>query len=109
MKNVKLKLTALTFATASIFAFNRVETQAVSIKGTVSPAEAGTRAWVISKSDTIQAAIDKGAFEIPGVKPGTYQVIIEAKAPYKSTGRDGVPVAAGKATDMGEIKLQKGS
>jgi hypothetical protein len=109
MKNVQLKLAALTVATASIFAFTSVDMQAVSIKGSVSPADAATRAWVISKSDTVQARIDKGTFEIPMIKPGTYQVIIEAKAPYKSTGRDGVPVVAGKPTDMGEIKLEKGS
>jgi len=107
MKNVKLKLAALTFATASIFAFNSINTQAVSIKGTVTPADAATRAWALSSSDTLKADIEKGAFEIPNVKPGIYQVIIEAKAPYKNTNKGGVTVAEGKAADLGEIKLDK--
>lgn len=107
MKNVKLKLAALTLATASIFAFSQVNMQAVSIKGTVSPAEGATKAWALSNSDTLKADIDKGSFEIPNVKPGTYQLIIEAKAPYKNTGKDGVTVEQGKPTDVGEIKLEK--
>jgi hypothetical protein len=109
MKNVKLKLAALTLATVSVFGFNSIDMQAVSIKGKVTPAEGASRAWVLSGKDTIRAEIEKGTFEIPNVKPGTYQLIIEAKAPYKSTGLDGVPVAAGKPTDVGEIKLQKAS
>lgn len=107
MKNVKLKLAALTFATASIFAFNSANMQAVSIKGTITPADAATRAWALSGTDTLRADIDKGAFEIPNVKPGTYQVIIEAKSPYKNAGKDGVTVAEGKPADVGEIKLEK--
>jgi len=106
MKNVKLKLAALTIATASIFAFN-VNKEPVSIKGTVNPPDGAVRAWALSSTDTLKAAIEKGAFEIPNVKPGTYQIIIEAKAPYKNTGKDGVTVAEGKPADVGEIKLDK--
>ena len=107
MKNVKLKIAALTLATASIFAFSNGHMQAVSIKGTVSPAEGANRVWALSSTDTLKADVDKGAFEIPNVKPGTYQVIIEAKAPYKNTAKEGVTVEQGKATDVGEIKLDK--
>lgn len=107
MKHVKWKVGTFILATASVFGFQSIDMQAVSIKGKVSPAEAATRAWVISSNDTLMANIDKGSFEVPNVKPGTYQLIIEAKPPYKSTGREGVPVTAGKATDVGEIKLEK--
>jgi hypothetical protein len=107
MKNVKMKLAALTLATASIFAFNSVDMQAVSIKGTVTPAEGASKVWALSSTDTLKAEIDKGSFEIPNVKPGTYQVIIEAKAPYKNTAKEGVTVADGKPADIGEIKLEK--
>ncbi|MEO5997469.1 MAG: carboxypeptidase-like regulatory domain-containing protein [Chitinophagaceae bacterium] len=108
MKNVKLKIAALTLATASIFAFNSGTTmQAVSIKGTVSPAEGASKVWALSSTDTLKADIDKGTFEIPNVKPGIYQVIIEAKSPYKNTAKDGVTVEQGKGTDVGEIKLDK--
>ena len=103
MKNTKLTLLALGVAVTGFFSFMTLE--AGSIKGTVTPAESGATAWAVSATDTLKDAIENGAFEITGVKAGTYTVIIEAKAPSKNTAKEGVVVADGKATDVGEIKL----
>ena len=105
MKNVKLKLAAFTIAAASLFAFTKIETG--SIKGMVTPEDGAINAWAISGTDTLKAAINKGAFEITEAKPGTYRVIIEAKPPYKNAAKDGITVADGQATDIGEIKLEQ--
>lgn len=48
-----------------------------------------------------------GAFELGDVKPGIYQVIIEAKSPYKNLVKEGVEVKEGEATDLGEITLEQ--
>jgi len=103
MKKARLTLAALGVVAAGLFAFNVITNG--SVKGTVSPADAGVRAWAISGTDTLKADVSSGAFEIANAKPGTYQVIVEAKAPYKNAAKDGVEVKDGAATDVGEIKL----
>ena len=105
MKNAKLSLAAFVFAAAGLFAFNGIKTG--SIKGMVNPADGAVRAWALSSSDTLRADVNKGTFEIPDAKPGTYRVIIEAKPPYKNAAKDGVTVTDGQPTDVGEIKLEQ--
>jgi hypothetical protein len=106
MKAIKLKLAALSIAAAvGLFAFSSIKSG--SIKGTVSPASAATRAWAISGIDTLKASIDGGSFSISDAKPGVYKVIIEAMPPYKNMAKEGVTVGDGQQTDIGEIKLQQ--
>ena len=99
------KITVVTVVSAGLFAFTYL--RGGSIKGTVTPAEGGIRAWAESASDTIKAPIINGAYEITDAKPGTYKVIIEAKPPYKNVAKDGIMVSDGQAADAGEIKLEK--
>jgi len=103
MKFSKLGLGAIAVVAAGLFSFNAMFNG--TVKGTVTPPDGATRAWVISATDTLKATIANGAFEIPGVKPGTYKVIIEAKPPYKNVAKDGVNVTDGQTSDVGEIKL----
>ena len=105
MKITKLKVAAFSILTAGLFAFNPVANSV--IKGTVTPADGAVRAWALSNTDTLKANIDKGAFEITDVKPGTYRLIIEAKPPYKNQAKDGIAVTDGQPTDVGEIRLQQ--
>ncbi len=105
MKATQLKLAAMGIAAAGLFAFNAMT--AGSIKGKVSPAEAAVRAWAESATDTVNAAIQNGSFEIGNVKPGVYKLVIEAKPPYKNLAKDGVNVMDGQATDVGDIMLNK--
>jgi hypothetical protein len=104
MKNVKLSLAALGISALSFFAFTSADTG--SIKGKVMPAEAAIKAWAISKTDTFQSEITQGQFEVKDLKPGTYKLVIEAKAPYKSIGKEGITVTDA-SVDVGEIKLNK--
>jgi len=104
MKNIKLGLLALAVSTGALFSFNAL--QASKIKGTVTPADKAIRAWAVSPTDTLQAEIQNGAFEIKDVKAGTYSVIIEAEAPYANTRKKDVVVNS-ETTDIGEIKLQQ--
>ena len=105
MKFTKLKLAAIAFAAAGLFAFHSMD--AGSIKGTVSPADGATRAWAESSTDTVKALVINGSYDIQNVKPGTYKVIIEAKPPYKNAAKDGVSVTDGQAADAGQIALEK--
>ncbi|MGZ5134383.1 MAG: carboxypeptidase regulatory-like domain-containing protein [Flavitalea sp.] len=103
MKNTKLTLLALGIAVTGFFSFMNVE--GGSIKGTVTPADAASTAWAVSPTDTLKDAIENGTFEITGAKAGTYTIIIEAKSPNNNTTKEGVVVADGKVTEVGEIIL----
>ncbi|PWT78305.1 MAG: carboxypeptidase regulatory-like domain-containing protein [Bacteroidetes bacterium] len=105
MKVSKLSLAALAIVSAGIFAFNTLVNG--TVKGTVSPPDAATRAWVMSQTDTLKVMINQGSFEIPDVKPGTYKIVIEAKPPYKNAAKDGITVTDGQTADVGEIKLSQ--
>lgn len=105
MKNTKLKLAlvALGVSTATLFAFTGI--QAPAIKGTVTPADKAVKAWAVSATDTANADVQNGTFEIKVPKAGTYSVIIEAQEPFSNTRKSDVVVADGQATEVGEIKL----
>ncbi|HEY4108579.1 hypothetical protein [Puia sp.] len=105
MEFTVLRLIGTTVLVAGLFAFTHLRVG--SIKGTVSPAEGGVRAWAESATDTLRAPIVNGTYEIADVKPGAYKIIIEAKPPYRNIAKDGIMVNDGQAADVGEIKLDK--
>ncbi len=105
MKNVKLAIAALVIGASSFMAFNISQT--ASIKGKITPATSSEKAWALSATDTVQTAISNGEFTFPTVKAGTYQIIIEAKAPYKNTAKNNVEVKDGGVTDVGEIVVNQ--
>lgn len=104
-KNKMMLGSLMVIVVSGLFAFNVLT--AGSIKGTVSPADAASRAWALSNTDTLRASITQGAYEIKDAKPGSYRVIIEAKPPFKNAAKDSVTVMDGQATEIGEIKLEQ--
>ena len=105
MEFTLLRLIATTVVVAGLFAFTHYK--AGSIRGTVTPAEGGVRAWAESATDTLRAPIVNGSYEIADVQPGAYKSIIEAKPPYRNIAKDGIMVSDGQTADVGEIKLDK--
>ena len=105
MKDYKNIVLGLVICAAGLFAFTNLQTG--SIKGIVSPSDGALRAWAETTSDTLKADIVNGSYEITNVQPGIFRVIIEAKPPYRNAAKENVVVVEGKATDAGEIKLEK--
>jgi hypothetical protein len=105
MKITTFRIAIISVAAAGLFAFTSLREG--SIHGTVSPAEGGVRAWAESYTDTLRAPIVNGSYEIAGLKPGTYKIVIEAKPPYRNAAKDGVMVSDGQSSDAGEIRLEK--
>jgi len=82
--------------------------QGSTVKGWVTPKEAGVAAWAISQKDTFKTHITtEGTFEIFNVKAGNYTVVIQAASPYKTAQKESVVVTEGSIVDVGEIKLDK--
>jgi VCBS repeat-containing protein len=79
-----------------------------TVNGTVKPADAAIRAWLTSATDTFQSPVQSGQFTISKVKAGTYQLTVEATAPYQKAVKDGIQVTDGNTVNLGEIELITG-
>jgi hypothetical protein len=77
------------------------------VKGSVSPANGASRAWVISRSDTLSAPVIQGNFMITNVKPGNYTLMLEAKPPFRDSFKQDVLVVEGQPTDVGVIEMNQ--
>lgn len=77
------------------------------VKGSVNPSDAGLRAWLISRTDTLNTPVERGIFEIVNVRPGNYTLMIEGRPPYRNAIKDGITVVDGQPTDVGVIDMQQ--
>jgi hypothetical protein len=107
MKNTRLAFVVLFAILITVSSFLKFPAGG-SVKGTVNPADGAIRATVISATDSFKSLINnEGVFVITDVKPGNYNLVIEAKAPYRNASRDDILVTEGGTTDVGEIKMGK--
>jgi hypothetical protein len=105
MQKNKMILWAVALLALVLLIFAR-NIRAGSVIGTIKPHNSATQAWIYSDKDTLKAAIQEDAFEIPGVKAGTYTLVIEPSGSYKTLTRAGVKVSDGEITNLGEITME---
>ncbi|ASZ12800.1 carboxypeptidase-like regulatory domain-containing protein [Chitinophaga pendula] len=105
MKKTRIGMLALAALAFGTFAFKGAE--GGSISGKVTPAEGAQEVWAIQGTDTLKTVVTDGAFNLQNAKAGTYTVIVDGKDPYKDATLQEVKVEDGKATDLGEIRLEK--
>ncbi len=74
------------------------------IQGTINPADGAKKIWAFSGKDTISVIPSSSGFSMD-VKPGTWNIYVEAVKPYKDTTVSNITVEEGRYTDAGEIKL----
>jgi len=77
------------------------------VKGSVNPPNAAGRAWLISRTDTLNAAVIQGIFMIQNVRPGNYTLMVEGRPPYRDSFKQDVLVVDGQPTDVGVIDMNK--
>jgi hypothetical protein len=104
MQMKKIRLILAVFIGLSIL-FSAFSKKAGSIKGSVLPQDAAVRAVAVSTTDTVASLIQDGNFSITGLKPGVYNLLIEAKPPYKDEGVKDITVKDGESVDVGIIRL----
>jgi hypothetical protein len=98
-------LAIVPFFCTTIWAFLRNED--TGVRGTVSPLEAVQSVSVIANGkDSIKAVTINGAFSAP-VKPGLYQVFVDAGPGYKDMLLERIVVEEGRMTDVGALVLEK--
>jgi hypothetical protein len=76
------------------------------IHGTITPAEGAKKVWAFNGTDSASTVPVAGNFSLD-VKPGTWNLKVEAVAPYKDAQVVSVIVEEGKSADAGEIKLSQ--
>jgi len=103
MKKKFTFLPLLALAITALFSFTLM--LASGIKGSISPAENAGDVWAISGTDSLKTTPVQGAFQFNEVKPGTYKIIVEGKAPYKDFVKEGVEVKEDEVLDLGNITL----
>ena len=77
------------------------------VRGSINPPNGGSRAWLLSKTDTLNSPVIQGNFMIPNVKPGNYLLMIEGRSPYRDSFKQDVIVVDGQPTDVGVIEMNK--
>jgi hypothetical protein len=83
------------------------EIAASGISGKVTPPEAVETVWAIKEADSVKTTVSaEGAFNLE-VAPGTWKLVVAAKAPYRNAEIKELVVTADNTTDVGEIKLDK--
>lgn len=105
MKMILKSTTALLVASAALFSFKLHD--GAAIKGTVTPAENVGTIWAIQGTDSLKSTATAGSFNFSDVKPGTYQVVVEGKAPYKNLVKESVEVKEGQIVDLGTLSLEQ--
>ena len=77
------------------------------VKGSVNPSNGAIRAWVFSRTDTLNGPVIQGNFMITNVKPGNYTLMMEGKPPYRDSFKQDVLVVDGQPTDVGVIEMHQ--
>lgn len=77
------------------------------VKGSVTPSNAGIRAWLFAPGDTLNAPVLEGNFMIENVKQGNYTLMVEGVPPYRNAIKQSIIVVDGQSTDVGEIQMNK--
>jgi len=77
------------------------------VKGSVNPSNGASRAWIFSRTDTLNSPVIQGNFMITNVKPGNYTLMMEGRPPYRDSFKQDVLVVDGQPTDVGVIEMRQ--
>lgn len=102
MRN-RILILALVFAALAVISFSGART---AIVGRVSPGDGVDLVWLLGENDSLKTAVSEGQFYFE-VKPGSYKLLVDARAPYKDVTMDNLVVKSEETLDVGEIILKQ--
>ncbi len=105
---MKKTIATICLSGMAIFGLSSMKDIAASgISGKVTPAEGAEAVWAIKGTDSLKTTVStEGAFNLEAT-PGTWKLVVAAKAPYRNAEIKELVVTADNTTDVGEIKLEK--
>ena len=104
MKNAIVQLTLVVIGVSSVHAVKFLQSSTIHTK--IFPASGAERVWAINGKDSLRMiSSDDGEYYLVTVHPGSWELRIDAKKPYKDIIVKAVDVKPGTQKNMGEFTL----
>src|ERR1700743_2821676 len=104
MRNAMVQLCLVIIAVSGIHAVRLLQTSSFHLR--TYPIDGADRVWAIQGKDTLEMTDVNGEYFLRSIKPGHWQLSVEANAPYRNTRFEVSDVKPGMDKDLGEIRLQ---
>jgi len=105
MKNAIVQLTLVIIGISSIHAVRLLQTSSFHLR--MLPADGADRVWAIQGADSVEMTKMNGEYFLRSIKPGYWQVSVEANHPYRDANFFVSDVKPGTDRDLGVIRLRK--
>jgi hypothetical protein len=104
MRNAMVQLCLVIIGVSGIHAVRLLQTSSFHVR--LSPAIGADRVWAIQGKDSLEMTDVNGEYYLRSIKPGHWQVSVEANSPYQNARYDVNDIKPGIDRDLGEIRLQ---
>ena len=105
MRNAIVQLCLVIIGISSIHAVRLLQTSSFHVR--MFPAGGAGRVWAIQGNDSVEMMNVNGEYLLRSIKPGHWQLSVEANEPYKNAIFNVKDVKPGTDLDLGEIRLRK--
>ncbi|HVS97051.1 MAG TPA: hypothetical protein VHE54_11230 [Puia sp.] len=105
MRSAIVQLFLVIVGVSGIHAVRLLQTSSFHVR--LLPFNAADRVWAIQGKDSIQMTNVNGEYIVRSVKPGSWQVSVEANGPYRNASYRAANIKPGTDIDLGEIRLLK--
>ena len=105
MRNAMVQLCLVLIGVSSVHAVKLL--QASSMHTKVLPADAAEKVYAIQGKDTSKMTGTDGEFYLTAIRPGHWQIRVEAKKPFHNATLKGIQLLPGTDRDLGQIHLSE--
>ena len=100
-----VQLCLVIIGVTSIHAVRLLQTSSFHVR--MYPSNGAGHVWAIQGKDTVEMTNVNGEYILRSIKPGSWQLAVEANAPYRDVRFDVNDVKPGTDIDLGAIRLRR--
>lgn len=105
MRSAIVQLFLVLIGISGIHAVRLLQTSSFHVR--MFPANGADKVWAIQGKDSIQMTNANGEYILRSVRPGNWEVSVEANEPYRNACYQSGDLKPGMDRDLGEIRLMK--
>jgi len=105
MRSAIVQLFLVIVGVSGIHAVRLLQTSSFHVR--MLPFNGADKVWAIQGKDSVQMTNVNGEYIVRSVKPGSWQVSVEANEPYRNASYHAGDIKPGMDLDLGEIRLLK--
>jgi hypothetical protein len=105
MRNAVVQLGLVLIGVTSVHAVKLMQT--ASLRTKVYPSYAAETVWAVNGNDSVQMFGSDGDYYVTTLRPGYWEVKIDARKPYRNMSLGILNIKAGTDRDLGEVILQQ--